>query len=55
MKGNESFLDYVHLFLYYKCDKINRNFDRSYIDSPNWIKNNKVARNPINKKDNKSF
>ena len=46
--------DYVH-FLYYKCDKIDLNFGRSYIDSPNWIKNKKETINPINQKDNKRF
>ena len=39
----------------YKCYKINSNRSGSYIDSPDWIKNKKVAINPINKKDNKCF
>ena len=54
MKGKESVFDYVHL-LYYKCHKINLNLGGSYIDFPNWIKNNKATTNSINKKDNKDF
>ena len=27
----------------------------SYTNSPDWIKNKKVTKNPINKKDNKCF
>ena len=38
MKGSEFVSDYVQL-LYYKCHKINPNCCRSYIDSPDWIKN----------------
>ena len=53
MKSIEFVLDYFHL-LCYKCYKINSNFVRSYIDSPDWIKN-KQKINPINKEDNKSF
>ena len=37
MKGSEFALDYVML-LYYKCHKINQNWDGSYIDSSDWIK-----------------
>ena len=37
MKGSEFDLDYVML-LYYKCHKINQNWDGSYIDSSDWIK-----------------
>ena len=54
MKGSEFVFDCV-LFLYYKCHKINLNRGRSYIDSPNWIKNKTASINPINKKDNKCF
>ena len=51
MKDSEFVVDYVVL-LYYKCHKINLNLGGSYIDSPDWIKNNKKATvNPINKKD----
>ena len=46
--------DWVHLS-YYKCNKINIKLGRSYIDSPDWIKNIKVTISPINKKDNKGF
>ena len=46
--------DYVQL-LYYKCYKIYPNHGRSYIDSPDSIKNKKAIINPINKKDNKCF
>ena len=30
--------------LYYKCDKINRNHEGSYVDSPDWIKNKKATK-----------
>ena len=33
----------------------NPNRGRSYVDSPDWIKNKKATKNPINKKDNKYF
>ena len=46
--------DYVQL-LHYKCYKISPNHGRSYIDSPDSIKNKKATINPINKKDNKCF
>ena len=46
--------DYVQL-LYCKCYKIYPNHGRSYIDSPDSIKNKKATINPINKKDNKCF
>ena len=54
MKGSEFVLYYVQL-LYYKCHKINPNRGGSYIDSPDWIKNKKATKSPINKKDNKYF
>ena len=41
--------------MYYKCRKRNLNRGGSYIDSPDWIKNNEAKINPINKKDNKCF
>ena len=50
MKGSELVLDYVHL-MFYKCNKTNPNRVRSYIGSPDWIKNKKVIKNLINKKD----
>ena len=37
MKGSDFIFDCVRL-LYCKSHKINPNRDRSYIDSPNWIK-----------------
>ena len=54
MKGSEFVFDYVQL-LYYKCHKIYPNCGRSYIKSPDWIKNKKATINLINKKDNKCF
>ena len=54
MKASEFVFDYVQL-LHYKCYKINPNRSGSYIDLPDWIKNQKAAINPINKKDNKCF
>ena len=54
MKGSEFVFDYVHL-LYYKCHKINLNQDASYIDSLQWVKNKKVTKNLIRKKDSKCF
>ena len=50
MKGNEFFFDVP--LLYCKCYKINPNRGRSYIDSPDRIKNKKATINPINKKIN---
>ena len=54
MKGSEFVFDYAQL-LYYKCHKLNPNHGGSYVDSPDWIKNRKTAKNSINKKDNKCF
>ena len=54
MEGSEFIFDYVQL-LFYKCHKGNPNRSGSYIDSPDWIKNNKATINLINKKDNKCF
>ena len=39
MKCSEFVFNYIHL-LYCKCHKINPNCGGSYIDSPDWIKNN---------------
>ena len=54
MRGRDFIFDCVYL-LYYNCHKIN--FERSglYIDSLDWIKNEKATINPINNKDNKFF
>ena len=54
MKDSKFVFDYVHL-LYYKYHKINLNRGGSYIDFPDWIKNKKATKNPINKKDNTCF
>ena len=54
MKGSVFVFNCVHL-LYYKCQKINPNCERSYIYSPNWIKNKRKRINPIHKKDRKCF
>ena len=40
MRGCDFIFDFVH-FLCYKCHKIYPNRSGSYIDSPNWTKNNK--------------
>ena len=40
IKGSGFVFDYVRL-LYNKCHKINQNGARSYIDSPDWIKQKK--------------
>ena len=53
-KGSEFLFDYIYL-MYYKCHIINQNYGGSYIDSPDWIKNEKATVSLINKKDNKSF
>ena len=40
MRGSELVFNYVHS-LYYKCHEIDPNCGRSYLDSPDWIKNKK--------------
>ena len=54
MKGSEFVFNYFQL-LYYKCHRINPNCVGSYIDSLDWIKNNKGTINTINKNNNKYF
>ena len=54
MKGSEFVFNYFQL-LYYKCHRINPNCVGSYIDSPDWIKNNKGTINTSNKNNNKYF
>lgn len=54
MKGSEFFFDYIHSYID-KCHKINLNCCGSYIDSPEWIKTEKVTINFIKKHDNKGF
>ena len=41
--------------MYYKCHKINLNHGGSYVDSIEWIKDEKATINPINKKVIKCF
>ena len=41
--------------LYYKLHKTSLDRGRSYIDSPEWLKNKKTTINPKNKKDDKCF
>ena len=50
MKGSDFTFYYIHL-LYFKCCKINQSCDRSYIDSPDWVKKLKVIINSIDKDD----
>ena len=50
MRGSDIIFDRVNL-LHYKCRNINLKQDGSYIDSPDWIKNKKVRKNPINDDD----
>ena len=45
MKGSEFVFDSVDL-LYDKLHKMSLNQDRSYIDSPKWIKHKKATINP---------
>ena len=54
MRGSESVFDYVYL-LHCKWHKIKLNRSGSYIDFPDWIKNENVATNQINKKHKKCF
>ena len=49
MRDSEFIFNYVGL-LYYKCHKINLNCRRSYIDSPDWTKNNKATINTTKKR-----
>ena len=46
MCGSDFIFNFVHL-LYYKCHKINPDQGWSYIDSSNWIKNQKPNINPM--------
>ena len=50
MRGSE-FAFYNVNALYYDLNKISLNRGRSYIDSPEWIKNKKVTINPKNNDD----
>ena len=53
MKGCEFAFDSIDL-LYYRLHKISLNRSRSYIDSPEWLKNKEATINPKNS-DNKCF
>ena len=55
MKVSEFIFNFCLQVLCYKCHKINPNRSGSYITSPDWTKNKKASRNPINKKHNKCF
>ena len=52
MTGSDFIID---LFMYYKCHKISFKRGESYIDSPDWLKCQKAAINPINEKYNERF
>ena len=54
MQCSDFIFDFVNL-LYCKSHKINPNRGRSYIDSPDCIKNKKTTINLINKIGNKNF
>ena len=54
MKGSSYIFEHIDL-LEYHLHKINLNRGSSYIDSPIWIKNNRVTINPQNTEDNKCF
>ena len=54
MRGSSFKFDHVGL-LEYHLNKISLNRDRSYIKSPEWIKNKGVTINPKNTKDNNCF
>ena len=47
MRGNEYVYDSVYL-LYHRLHKISLNRGRSYIDSPEWLKNKRATINPKN-------
>ena len=53
MRGSESIFDSVDA-LYYDLNKVSLSRGRSYIDSPEWLKNKKATINPKNN-DNKFF
>ena len=47
MKGNDFICDCVNL-MHHKCNNMNLYHDEWYIDSPDWMKNNKTKINLIN-------
>ena len=50
MRGSEFIFDSFDV-LYYNLNKISLNRGGSYINSPKWLKNKKVATNPKNNDD----
>ena len=48
MKGSEFVFDYVCSFIYFKYHILSLNCGRSYIDSADWIKNEKATLNLFN-------
>ena len=50
MRGNKFIFDSVDT-LYYNLNKISLSRGRSYIDSPEWLKNKKTTLNPKNNDD----
>ena len=54
MRGSEFVFDGVNA-LYYDFNKISLNRGKSYIDSPEWLKNKKATINSNNNDDNKCF
>ena len=50
MRGSDFTFDCVY-WLYYKCHKINLNWNESFIDAPDYLKNKKVTINPTNNND----
>ena len=50
-------ISFLIVLIYYIINaiKVNLHCGRSYIDSPDWMKNKKATVNPINKNDNKRF
>ena len=51
MRGSEFVPDSIDL-LYYHLQKVGLKRSGSYIDSPEWLKNKKAAKNPQNNDDN---
>ena len=50
MRGSESIFDGVDAF-YYDLNKVSLSRGKSYIDSPEWVKNKKATINPKNNDD----
>ena len=52
MIGSEFFHDSIDLLYYHLQKKVGLKRSASYIDSPEWLKNKKAAKNPQNNDDN---